>query len=201
IDIRIDRIVVKEGIAQRLADSIETATRITKGLVKIRYQEASRTSGGDPASSARATDVREELLSQNYACPDCGISIGEITPRLFSFNSPFGACARCSGLGVLLEIDERKIIPDTTKSIEESAIAIWKEGADNWRLKQIHTIAKHFKFSLSTPWQKLPEKARNCILYGTEEKIRFAFQGSDSSYSYNGTYEGLVPMLKRRYHE
>ncbi|MFP5246771.1 MAG: excinuclease ABC subunit UvrA, partial [Thermoanaerobaculia bacterium] len=185
IDIRIDRIVVKEGIAQRLADSLETATRVSRGLAKIRYQE----------------DKREELMSQNYACPDCGVSIGEITPRLFSFNSPYGACPRCSGLGVLLEIDERKIIPDSSKSIEEGAIALWKEGSENWRFKQIHTLAAHYKFKLNTPWAKLPEKARNCILYGSEEKIRFEFQGSESSYHYNGSYEGLVPMLQRRYHE
>ena len=185
IDIRIDRIVVKEGIAQRLADSLETATRVTKGLVKILYQE----------------DKREELMSQSYACPDCGVSIGEITPRLFSFNSPYGACARCSGLGVLLEIDERKIVPDDTKSVEEGAIALWKEGSEHWRLRQIHTLAKHYKFKLDTPWNRLPEKARNCILYGSEDKLKFEFQGSDSTYSYNGTYEGIVPMLKRRYHE
>jgi len=185
IDIRIDRIVVKEGITQRLADSLETATRVTKGLVKILYQE----------------DKREELMSQSYACPDCGISIGEITPRLFSFNSPYGACPRCSGLGVLLEIDERKIIPDPSKSIEEGAIALWKEGSEHWRLRQIHTLARHYKFKLETPWAKLPEKARNCILYGSEEKIRFEFQGSESTYEYKGTYEGIVPMLKRRYHE
>jgi len=185
IDIRIDRIVVKEGIAQRLADSLETATRVTKGLVKILYQE----------------DKREELMSQSYACPDCGVSIGEITPRLFSFNSPYGACARCSGLGVLLEIDERKIVPDPAKSLEEGAIALWKEGAENWRFKQLHTLAKHYKFKLDTPWQKLPEKARNSILYGSEDKMKFEFQGSDSSYHYNGKYEGIVPMLKRRYHE
>jgi excinuclease ABC subunit A len=185
IDVRIDRLVVKPGIEQRLADSLETATRVAKGLVKILYAETGR----------------EELLSQNYACPECGVSIGEITPRLFSFNSPYGACQRCSGLGVLLEIDEKKIVPDETKSIEEGAIAIWKEGADNWRIKQIHTLAKHYKFKLDTPWHKLPEKARNCILYGSEDKIKFEFQGSDSSYHYQGTYEGLVPMLKRRYHE
>ncbi|HEY3055701.1 MAG TPA: excinuclease ABC subunit UvrA [Thermoanaerobaculia bacterium] len=185
IDIVIDRLVVKDGVAQRLADSLETATRVTKGLVKILY----------------AQDNREELLSQSYACPDCGISIGEITPRLFSFNSPYGACPRCSGLGVLLEIDEHKIIPDPTKSINDGGIAIWKEGADNWRVKQIHTIAKHHKFKLDTPWEKLPEKGRNCILYGSEEKIKFEFQGSESSYHYTGTYEGLIPMLKRRYHE
>src|SRR2546430_2746356 len=185
IDIVIDRLVVKDGIEQRLADSLETATRVTKGLVKILYAEKNR----------------EELLSQSYACPDCGISIGEITPRLFSFNSPYGACPRCSGLGLLLEMDESKIVPDPTKSIEDGAIAIWKEGSENWRIKQIHTLAKHFKFSLTTAWNKLPERARNCILYASEDKIKFTFEGSDSSYKYTGNYEGLVPMLQRRYHE
>ncbi len=185
IDIVIDRLVVKEGIEQRLADSLETATRVTKGLVKILYQEGNR----------------EELLSQSYACPDCGVSIGEITPRLFSFNSPYGACPRCSGLGVLLEVDEKKIIPDTLKSIEDGAISIWKEGAENWRLRQIHTLARHYKFKLDVPWKSLPEKARNVILQGSEEKIKFQFSGAESTYSYSGTYEGLVPMLTRRYKE
>ncbi len=185
IDIVIDRLVVKDGMAQRLADSLETATRVAKGLVKILY----------------AGSGREELLSQTYACPDCGISIGEITPRLFSFNSPYGACPRCSGLGVLLEIDENKIVPDPSKSIRDGAIALWREGADNWRLKQIQTVAKHYKFSLDTPWEELPEKARNAILYGSEDKIKFEFQGDSSAYHYTGNYEGLVPMLQRRYHE
>jgi excinuclease ABC subunit A len=185
IDIRIDRIVVKEGIAQRLADSLETATRVTKGLVKILYQ----------------ADKREELMSQNYACPDCGISIGEITPRLFSFNSPYGACQRCSGLGMLLEIDEQKIVPDPSLTLEQGAIALWKEGSDNWRFRQIGTLATHYKFKMTTPWAKLPEKARHIILHGSEEKIRFNFQGSESAYSYNGNYEGIVPMLQRRYKE
>ena len=185
IDVRIDRIVVKDGIAQRLADSLETATRVSKGLVKILYQE----------------DKREELLSQNYACPDCGVSIGEIAPRLFSFNSPYGACPRCSGLGMLLEIDERKIIPDPSKSIENGAIALWKEGSENWRIKQIHTIAKHYRFSLTAPWRDLPEKGRNCVLYGSEDKMKFEFQGDASAYQYTGTYEGIVPMLQRRYKE
>ncbi|HEV7767645.1 MAG TPA: excinuclease ABC subunit UvrA [Thermoanaerobaculia bacterium] len=185
IDIRIDRVVVKEGVAQRLADSLETATRVTKGLVKILYQ----------------ADKREELMSQNYACPDCGISIGEITPRLFSFNSPYGACTGCSGLGMLLEVDERKIVPDPKLSITDGAIALWKEGSDNWRFRQIQTLATHYKFKMSTPWEKLADKARNTILHGSEEKIRFEFTGGESAYSYNGTYEGIVPMLKRRYKE
>ncbi|HEX9406119.1 MAG TPA: excinuclease ABC subunit UvrA, partial [Thermoanaerobaculia bacterium] len=203
IDIVIDRLVVKEGIEQRLADSLETATRVAKGLVKILYADrvAPPPSAASQAGVGAGSTSREELLSQSYACPECGISIGEITPRLFSFNSPYGACPRCSGLGVLLEIDEKKIVPDANKSIEEGAIVIWKEGAENWRIRQIHTLAKHYKFSLTTPWHKLPEKARNCILYGSEDKIKFEFQGSDSSYHYTGNYEGLVPMLQRRYHE
>jgi excinuclease ABC subunit A len=202
IDIVIDRLVVKEGIEQRLADSLETATRVAKGLVKIlsEAKDPSRKNATDPSPSS-GLRMKEELMSQSYACPDCGISIGEITPRLFSFNSPYGACPRCSGLGVLLEMDETKIVPDPTKSIEDGAIAIWKEGSENWRIKQIHTLAKHFKFSLTTPWQKVPEKARNCILYGSEDKIKFKFEGSDSSYHYTGNYEGLIPMLQRRYHE
>jgi excinuclease ABC subunit A len=185
IDVVIDRLVVKEGIGQRLADSLETATRVSKGLVKILYQEGNR----------------EELMSQSYACPDCGVSIGEITPRLFSFNSPYGACPRCSGLGVLLEVDEKKIIPDPARSVADGAIAIWKEGAENWRLRQIHTLARHYKFKIETPWHSLPEKARHTILHGSDEKIKFQFSGSESTYSYNGTYEGIVPMLTRRYKE
>jgi excinuclease ABC subunit A len=185
IDIVIDRLVVKDDIQQRLADSLETATRVAKGLVKILYAE----------------DGREELLSQNYACPDCGISIGEVTPRLFSFNSPFGACPKCSGLGVLLEVDVEKVIPDPTKSIADGAISIWKEGAENWRTRQITTLARHYKFKLSTPWQKLPEKVRNMVLSGSEDKIKFEYDGSDSSYHYVGNFEGLLPMLKRRYME
>jgi excinuclease ABC subunit A len=185
IDIVIDRLVVKDGIEQRLADSLETTTRVAKGLVKILYAE----------------DNREELLSQNYACPDCGISIGELTPRLFSFNSPYGACPKCSGLGVLLEVDVEKVVPDPAKSIEDGAISIWKEGAENWRTRQITTLARHYKFKLNTPWQKLPEKIRNMILFGSEEKIKFEYDGSDSSYHYTGNFEGLVTMLKRRYME
>jgi len=185
IDVVIDRIVIKEGVAQRLADSLEVATRVGQGLVKILY----------------AADGRVDLLSQNYACPDCGVSISELTPRLFSFNSPYGACPRCSGLGVLLEVDEEKIIPDPTKSIDEGAIAIWKEGAANWRTRQIEQLAKHYKFSRKTPWNDLPKKIRDILLHGSKEKIRFKFEGSDSQYHYSGQFEGVMTMLDRRYRE
>ena len=137
-----------------------------RGLPRDRHAR-DEGSGQDPLQRRQARQRKGiggegnvELLSQNYACPDCGVSIGEITPRLFSFNSPYGACTGCSGLGVLLEIDEHKIVPDPERSIEDGAIAIWKEGAENWRIRQIHTLAKHYKFSVTTPWAKLPEKAR-----------------------------------------
>ena len=185
IDVVIDRLAVKEGFAQRLADSLEVATRVSKGLVKILY----------------AADGREELLSQNYSCPDCGISIGEVTPRLFSFNSPFGACPKCSGLGMLQEIDVDKIVPDPNKSIEDGAIAIWKEGAENWRTRQLTQLATHYEFKISTPWKKLPEEAKQIILHGSKEKLKFTYSGSDSSYNYTGQYEGIIPMLQRRYTE
>ncbi len=185
IDIVIDRLAVKEGVAQRLADSLEVAGRVGKGLIRILYAE----------------DGREELLSQNYSCPDCGISISEVTPRLFSFNSPYGACQGCSGLGVLLEVDPAKVIPDEDKSIDEGAIAVWREGAENWRLRQIGQLGKHLKFDLAKPWKKLPERARAAILYGSEDKIRFKFEGSDSAYHYTGSFEGVIPMLERRYRE
>jgi excinuclease ABC subunit A len=187
IDIVIDRLVVKEGFEQRLADSLEVAARVTKGLVKILYAE----------------DNREELLSQNYACPDCGVSIGEIAPRLFSFNSPFGACPRCSGLGRLLEVDPDKVVPDPTRTIADGAIAIWREGADNWRTRQIEQLARKFRFKLNQPWEELREETRNLLLYGSEEKIKFEWnsQSSESTYNYTSSYEGLINMLERRYKE
>jgi excinuclease ABC subunit A len=185
IDVVIDRLVMKEGIEQRLADSLEVATRVAGGLVKILY----------------AADGREELLSQNYACPDCGTSIGEISPRLFSFNSPFGACPSCSGLGRLLEVDPEKIVPDPSRSIEEGAIAVWREGADNWRTRQIEQLARHYRFKLKTPWNELSESVRSLILYGSDERLRFKWKGTDSNYHYTAAFEGVIPMLDRRHKE
>ncbi|MDX1583821.1 MAG: excinuclease ABC subunit UvrA, partial [Thermoanaerobaculia bacterium] len=185
IDVVIDRLIMKDGIDQRLADSLETALRVGRGLVRIQYVD----------------EDREELLSQNYACPECGISVAEITPRMFSFNSPFGACQECSGLGRLLEVDVRKLIPDDEKSISAGAIALWNENSSNWRLRQIEQLAKHLRFKLNTPWKKLSKKVRETILYGSDEEIRFRYSGKRSTYSYEGNFEGLVPMLERRYRE
>jgi excinuclease ABC subunit A len=185
IDITIDRIVVKPGIEKRLSDSIETALKVAGGLVVFAPEGAN-----------------EETLSQNYSCSDCGTSLTEITPRLFSFNSPYGACPTCSGLGTLMGVDPEKVVPDAERSILAGAVAPWPEGSKSWRLKMVDTLSKAMGFSLSTPWKKLPAEAKRVILQGSgEEEISFSLTGKKSSYSWTGKFEGVIPMLARRYKE
>jgi excinuclease ABC subunit A len=185
IDIVIDRIVVKPGIEKRLSDSIETALKVAGGLVVLAPEGAA-----------------EETLSQNYSCSECGTSLTEITPRLFSFNSPYGACPTCSGLGTLMGVDPEKVVPDGERSILAGAVAPWPEGSKSWRLKMVETLSKAMGFSLSTPWKKLPAEARRVILHGSgEEEISFNLTGKKSSYSWTGKFEGVIPMLDRRYKE
>jgi excinuclease ABC subunit A len=185
IDIVIDRIVVKPGIEKRLADSIETALKVSGGLVVLAPEGAA-----------------EETLSQSYSCVECGTSLTEITPRLFSFNSPYGACPACSGLGTIMGVDAEKIVPDPERSIDAGAVAPWPEGSKSWRMKMVETISRAMGFSLSTPWKRLPAEAKRIILQGSGDKeLSFSLTGKKSSYSWTGTYEGVVPMLERRYRE
>ncbi len=185
IDIVIDRIVVKPGIEKRLSDSIETALKVAGGLVVFAPEGAA-----------------EETLSQNYSCSECGTSLTEITPRLFSFNSPYGACPTCSGLGTLMGVDAEKVVPDPERSILAGAVAPWPEGSKSWRLKMVDTLSKAMGFSLSTPWKKLPAEAKRVILQGSgEEELSFNLTGKKSSYSWTGKFEGVIPMLDRRYKE
>ncbi len=183
IDIVIDRVVVKPGVEKRLADSIETALKVGGGLVVLAPEGAA-----------------EETLSQNYSCAECGTSLSEITPRLFSFNSPYGACPTCSGLGTLMGVDPEKIIPDPERSIEAGAVAPWPEGSRSWRLRMVETLAKAMGFSLSTPWRQLPEAAREVLLRGSgERELTFKLEGKRSSYKWKGAFEGVIPLLERRY--
>jgi excinuclease ABC subunit A len=185
IDIVVDRLVVKPGLEKRLADSLETALRVSGGLVAV-------------APEGQA----EETLSQNYSCADCGTGLAEITPRLFSFNSPYGACRTCSGLGSLMGVDPDKVIADAERSIEAGAIAPWPAGSKSWRMRMVETLAQAMGFSLSTPWEKLPARAREIILQGSGDKeLTFKFEGKKSSYRWRGAYEGVLPMLERRHKE
>jgi excinuclease ABC subunit A len=189
IEVVVDRLVARafedEEYRKRLADSIETATRVSGGLVILSVQ-----------------DGPEEVLSANYACPDCGTSLTEITPRLFSFNSPYGACTKCSGLGTLLKVDPDRLVVAPEKSIQEGAIAILKPGSTNWRSRQMATLARHYKFKLDEPFARLSKKAREVILYGSgEDEIKFSYVAERGEYHWRSSYEGLVPMLERRYRE
>ena len=185
IDIVVDRLVVKPGVEQRLAESVETALKVGGGLVVLAPQ-----------------GQREETLSRNYACTDCGTSLTEITPRLFSFNSPYGACSQCSGLGTLRGVDPDKLVSDPEASIVGGAIGLLKPGSSSFQARMVENLAEAFGFSMKTPWKKLPKKARDILLYGSgEEEIKFTFKGKRSSYQWHGSFEGLVPRLERRYRD
>ena len=186
IEIVVDRLVIKDGIHKRVTDSLETALRVGQGLAIV-------------AAAGRP----EETLSQHYSCTDCGAGPTEITPRLFSFNSPYGACAECSGLGSLRRVDEAKLIADPEVSVDEGALAPWRAGAkSSWRLGMIRTLAEAMDFTLTTPWKEIPEKGRLAILHGSSNReLEFRVGGKRSSYTWKGKYEGVIPMLERRYRE
>ena len=185
IELVVDRLMVKEGIARRLADSLETALKVGEGLVIVAPRGAA-----------------EETLSQSYACSECGTALAEITPRLFSFNSPYGACPDCSGLGSLMAVDPEKVIPDPERGIAAGAIAPWPPTGRSWRMRMIRTLAEALGFSLTTPWRRLPEEARQVLLHGSgNREMNFQVEGRRSSYRWKGSFEGVLPLLDRRYRE
>ncbi|WP_102399072.1 excinuclease ABC subunit UvrA [Haloimpatiens massiliensis] len=188
IEIVIDRIIVKEGMEGRITDSLEAALKLAEGLVIVDI-----------------IDKEEMLFSEKFACAQCGISIGELEPRTFSFNSPFGKCDCCDGLGTLLEIDEDLIIPDRSKSILDGAIISLGEGSlkeNSWTHSILKALSEKYKFSLKTPIEKLDPKVLNIILYGMNgEKLRVHYVKEDREGVYNHTFEGFINNLKRRYME
>ncbi|MDD4189185.1 MAG: excinuclease ABC subunit UvrA, partial [Eubacteriales bacterium] len=188
IEVVVDRLTVKDDMGKRLTDSIETVVNLSGGLVLVDVQ-----------------DGEEILFSQNFACPECGISIEELTPRMFSFNNPFGACQRCTGLGILLDIDADLLIPDRSRSLTGGAIAIggWNlDDADAFARMFLNALAKHYDFSLDTPFEKLSSKVQDIILYGTNgEKIDVAYERNYGSGTYKIAFEGLINAAQRRYRE
>ncbi len=187
ISVVIDRLVVKEGIEKRLSDSVETAIKLADGLVSVQIV------GGESL-----------LFSTKYACPDCGISIEEIEPRLFSFNSPFGACPECSGLGFRNEIDPDLVVKDKTKSLREGAMTISGWNLDTGKMANLYfeALAKRYKFSLDTPVKDLPKEIYDMMLYGNNgEIIKIEYKTRTMSGSYESSWEGIIPNLARRYRE
>ncbi|BAH08201.1 excinuclease ABC subunit UvrA [Clostridium kluyveri] len=188
IEVIVDRIVIKEEIRSRLADSIEMALKLSEGTVIINI--------------IAGEDI---LFSDKFACPDCGISLGEITPRTFSFNAPFGKCDTCDGLGTLLEIDDNLIIPNRKKSILEGAVMCWGEGSlkeDSWTFSILKALSGKYNFKLDTPVEKLDSNILDILLHGLKgEKIRVKYKKENRVVEFNHSFEGIVNNLKRRYME
>ena len=188
IEIVVDRLVIKDEIKNRLNDSLETALKYANKLVLIDVI------GGE-----------ELLFSQNYACPDCGISIDELTPRMFSFNNPFGACPVCSGIGNLMKMDPDRVIPDRSVSLLDGAIhgMGWsrdKEGSMG--LMYLKSLADHYDVDIEVPFEDLPEDFQDIVLYGTgDEKIHFVYESSTGKRTFDAPFEGVINTLERRYRE
>jgi excinuclease ABC subunit A len=181
IELVVDRLVRKADLRRRLTDSVELALRKAEGLVKVQQIDG-------PATT----------YSERFACDTCGISYPELVPRLFSFNSPYGACSACDGLGHAMELDPAKVVPDPRKTIKEGAVAPWFGRWQNYYVAQLSSVAKHYKVSADTPWHKLPKAVTKAILYGSKDTIRFAYEREGSSYRYARPFEGVIPTLERR---
>ena len=187
ISVVIDRLVIKKGIESRLSDSIETAVKLADGLVVIEQV------GGE-----------NTLYSTKFACSDCGISIEEIEPRLFSFNSPFGACPECNGLGFRNEVDPDLVVKDKNKTLREGAMTVSGWNLDSSKMTEMYlsSLAKHYNFSLDVPVKDLPENVYNMLLYGNGgERIKMEYFTRTFSGSYESAWEGIIPNLERRYRE
>ncbi len=183
VEVVVDRLVIKDGIRSRLADSVETALDEGDGLIVIGVV------GGE-----------DMHLSTRFACPECGIAYPELTPAMFSFNSPAGMCPECDGMGTQKGVDPDRLVADPGKSILDGALEIYGDVNTRHVRHILEGIAEHYEFDLSTPWKDLPERAREVILYGTDEEITFEYQTrGGKTFSYAKSFEGLVPASKRRY--
>jgi len=190
IDAVVDRLTISPGSAGRLAESVEAALKLGGGLMTVIRPEL-------------ASDPDPLMFSQGAACPNCGTSVETLEPRSFSFNSPFGACPACDGLGTTLEVDAARVIPDPAKSIAEGAIAAWGDAQGTWVGGTLKSLARKFEFSLKTPWKKLPARVQRLLLHGSgDELVRFEYRTSKgSAFIHHSAYEGVLPSLKRRYRE
>ncbi len=192
IDIVVDRLVVKEGLETRLADSLEQALRLADGLAMAEFADLAE---GE-------TEPRRLLFSERFACPVSGFTIAEIEPRLFSFNNPAGACPVCDGLGQKLTFDADLVVPDKDKALHKGAVAPWARGPSPLYTQTLQALALHYGFSMDEAWWKLPDQARQVVLYGSgTEKIKFVYDDNARRYEVSKTFEGVLPNLERRWRE
>ena len=189
IDVVVDRLVVKEGIETRLADSFRTALDLADGIAILE-------------TAPKEGEPERITFSENFACPVSGFTIPEIEPRLFSFNAPFGACPDCDGLGVELFFDERLVVPDQNLKVYDGALAPWRKGKSPYFKQTIEAIAKHYQFNQNTKWKDLPAHVKQVFLYGSgDEEIQFRYDEGGRVYQVSRPFEGVIPNMERRYRE
>ena len=186
IEVVIDRLVIREGIAQRLADSLETALKLGDGVVYV-----------------QVVDGELLMFSQNYACVDCGISLPELAPRMFSFNNPFGACPACSGLGSNMEFDLDLVLPNPEMTFADGVFAPLSKNLNSYAMCQIDAVLRRYHYTVDTPWNEVDKKTQQVLLYGSgEEKFDYSYENMYGEYKeYHNTFEGVMPLLARRYRE
>jgi excinuclease ABC subunit A len=204
IDVVVDRVVVRDDLAARLADSLETCLQLADGLAVAEFADRAlpddETSGGSANKSKNETHERM-VFSERFACPVSGFTIPEIEPRLFSFNNPFGACPTCDGLGTQKNIDPSLIIPEPGRTLRDGAIAPWAKSSSPYYGQTLEALGRHLGFKLGDRWNELPEKAQEVILRGTAEKIEFHYDDGLRSYKTTKNFEGIIPNLQRRWKE
>ena len=183
IDVLVDRVVIKEGVEKRISDSLEIASHLSEGIIKVERE-------GSPP----------RLYSQRFSCIDCGFSFPEITPRMFSFNSPQGACPTCNGLGTKRFFEPTFIVPNPSLSLREGAILPWKRRGESFLVPLLEGLARHFHFDLDTPFSQLPKSVQHLLLYGSkDEKIAFKVKRKGRSHLFRQRFEGVIPELERRF--
>ena len=191
IDVVVDRLKIRQGVdfKRRLVDSLETAAEFSNGLITVLFDTNE--------------ESYEKKYSEHFACVDCGINFEELTPRMFSFNAPQGACPECNGIGSKMEIDPGLIVPNPHLTLNEGAIAPWSKSSkrENYYYQMLEAVSKHFNFSMDVPFNELDKEYQNTILYGCDDKIPFTFKRRNKSYMVNRKFEGVIPRMERLYLE
>ena len=194
ISILVDRIVLNSDLGNRLAESVETAVNLSNGLIFIEFE--------NETIPKKFRKIEKLIFSTKFACPESGFTIEEIEPRLFSFNSPYGACEECEGIGIKLNVDPKLVIPNEKKSIADGAIVPWAKTTTMYYAQTLASLAKHYSFSLDEKWEKLSKKIKEIILYGSDDdEIKFSYDDGYETYSTKKSFEGVVNNLERRYLE
>ena len=194
ISIVVDRIIINNNLGNRLAEGVESALNLSNGLLFVEYE--------NETIPKKYRKIEKIIFSSKFACPESGFTIEEIEPRLFSFNSPYGACEECEGIGINLNIDANLVIPNNKKSLADGAIEPWAKSTTLYYAQTLASLSKHYKFSLQEPWKKLSKEMKDVILFGSnDEEIKFNYDDGYEKYSTKKTFEGVINNLERRYLE